>query len=82
MATLESRTSKRHSSAEILALTEMAESWFLSATRLYFTQGKQSLVKYFDQVVAACVQSSCRDLAAVLAHDVISTDPATDTSSG
>jgi AcrR family transcriptional regulator len=73
VATLESRTNKRHGSAEILALTEMAESWFLSATRLFFTQGKQSLVKYFDQVVAACVQSSCLDLAAILGDDVIST---------
>ncbi len=58
----------------------MAESWFLSATRLYFTQGKQSLVKYFDEVVAACVLSSGRDLAAVLGHGVISTDPSRDAS--
>jgi AcrR family transcriptional regulator len=76
VATLKSRTSTRSSSTEILAMTEMAESWFLSATRLYFTQGKQSLLEYFDEVVAACVQSTCRDLAAVLGKDPGSTDPA------
>ncbi len=77
VATLESRASKRHSSTEILALTEMAESWFLTAARLYFKQGKRSLVRYFDDVVAACVKSSGRDLAAVLGPDVISTDATT-----
>jgi len=68
VATLESRAGKRHSPVDILALTEMAEGWFLTATRLYFKQGKRSLVKYFDEVVAACVQSSARDLATVLAN--------------
>jgi AcrR family transcriptional regulator len=69
VAILEARTSDRHSSAEILALTEMAESWFLTAVRLFFKQGKRSLVRYFDEVVATCVRSSSRDLAAVLARD-------------
>jgi AcrR family transcriptional regulator len=80
VATLESRASKRHSYTEILALTEMAESWFLTAARLYFKQGKRSLVKYFDEVVAACVQSSGRDLSEILGHDLSSTDATTDTS--
>jgi AcrR family transcriptional regulator len=69
VATLESRASGRHSSAEILALTEMAESWFLTATRLYFKQGRRSLVKYFDEVVATCVRSSGRDLGPLLGRD-------------
>jgi AcrR family transcriptional regulator len=66
VATLESRASQRNSSAEILALTEMAEGWFMTATRLYFKQGKRSLVEYFDEVVETCVQSSTIDLATVL----------------
>jgi AcrR family transcriptional regulator len=80
VATLQSRAGKRHSSNEIVALTEMAEGWFLTATRLYFKQGKHSLVKYFDEVVAACVQSSARDLAAVLVLDTISAKSAPDSS--
>jgi AcrR family transcriptional regulator len=73
VATLQSRA-RRHSLTEILALTEMAQGWFLTATRLYFKQGKRSLVEYFDEVVAACVQSSGDDLQAVLGRDRISTD--------
>jgi AcrR family transcriptional regulator len=68
IAILESRAENRHSSAELLALTEMAESWFLTATRLYFKRGKQSLVQYFDETVAACVQSTARDLGPMLDH--------------
>jgi AcrR family transcriptional regulator len=66
VAALEGRAEKRLSYAEILALTEMAESWFLTAIRLYFNQGKRSLVKYFDEAVAACVRSSIHDLAPLL----------------
>jgi AcrR family transcriptional regulator len=65
IATLESRRSKRHSTLELRALTEMAEGWFITAVRLYLKQGKHSLVRYFDDVVATCVQSSTRDLAVV-----------------
>ncbi len=78
LTTLQSRAGKRHSSDEIVALTEMAESWFITATRLYFKQGKRSLVKYFDEVVASCVQSSARDLAAVLGLDTILANSAPD----
>jgi AcrR family transcriptional regulator len=66
IATLQSRLSHRHSAQEILALTEMAEGWFVTAVRIYFRQGKRSLVEYFDEVVAACVRSACRDLAGAL----------------
>ena len=76
--TLESRAGNRHSAAKIVALTEMAEGWFLTAIRLYFKQGKRSLVQYFDEVVAACVQSSSCDLAAVLGLDTVSANSAPD----
>ena len=78
VTTLQSRPGKRHSYNEVVALTDMAESWFLTATRLYFKQGKGSLVKYFDEAVAACVRSSARDLAAVLGLDTISANSAPD----
>ena len=66
VATLEKREDKRYSSAAILALTEMVEGWFITAIRLYFKQGKRSLVQYFDETVAACVQSSVDDLVPAL----------------
>jgi AcrR family transcriptional regulator len=62
IATLQSRLSNRHSDVEIQALTEMAEGWFITAVRVFFRKGKRSLVEYFDEVVAACVQSSAEDL--------------------
>jgi AcrR family transcriptional regulator len=79
VATLESRAVRQHSSGEILALTEMAESWFRTATRLYFKQGERSLVEYFDEVVATCVQSSAVDLAPVLGHGAHSSGSLTET---
>jgi AcrR family transcriptional regulator len=66
IATLERRTGQRGSSLEIQALTEMAESWFLTAVRAYLKQGRKSLVEYFDEVVAACVRSIGRDLVTAL----------------
>jgi AcrR family transcriptional regulator len=63
IATLQSRLSNRRSDVEIQALTEMAEGWFITAVRVFFKKGKRSLVEYFDEVVAACVQSSAQDLA-------------------
>jgi AcrR family transcriptional regulator len=62
IATLESRMGQGASSLEIQALTEMAESWFLTAVRAYLKQGRQSLVDYFDEVVVACARSVGRDL--------------------
>jgi AcrR family transcriptional regulator len=58
LSTLESRGNARYSTVDILALTEMAESWFLTATRLYFKRGERSLVQYFDEVVAGCLRAS------------------------
>jgi AcrR family transcriptional regulator len=63
IATLKSRLSNRHSDVEIQALTEMAEGWFITAVRVFFKKGRRSLVEYFDEVVAACVQSSAQNLA-------------------
>jgi AcrR family transcriptional regulator len=62
IATLESRMGQRASSLEIQALTEMAESWFLTAVRVYLKHGRKSLVEYFDEVVWACARSIGRDL--------------------
>jgi AcrR family transcriptional regulator len=63
---VERRAGNRHSAPEIQGLTEMVESWFISAVRMFFRHGEHSLVEYFDEVVAGCVQSSVRDLAPVL----------------
>jgi AcrR family transcriptional regulator len=63
VATLERRHGTQYSYQELQALTEMAETWFLTAIRIYFRQGRASLIKCFDEVVARCVQSSVRDLA-------------------
>jgi hypothetical protein len=64
---LENRAGDRHSAAEVQGLAEMAEGWSLSAVRMFFRRGERSLVEYFDEVVAACVQSSSTDLGPLLA---------------
>ncbi len=71
---LKGRAGNRYSLGEIVALTEMAEGWLLTAVRLYFKQGRRSLVRYFDEVVAACAESIARDLVTVLS---LETGPAT-----
>ena len=71
---LKSRAGNRYSVAEIVAFTEMAEGWFLTAVRLYFKHGKRSLLRYFDEVVAACAWSIADDLVRVLG---LETSPAT-----
>jgi AcrR family transcriptional regulator len=63
IATLESRTGNERSLAEIRALTLMALSWFDGAVRAYLLDGRPSLVKCFDEVVATCLQASATDLA-------------------
>jgi AcrR family transcriptional regulator len=68
IAALENRTGNRHSAAELLALTEMAQSWFIAAIRLYFKRGKGSLVEYFDEAVEACVRPTVSDLGPMLGH--------------
>ncbi len=63
IAALENQPGSTHSRVEIKALTEMAESWYSTAAELYLKQGERTLTEYFDEVVAACVQASARDLA-------------------
>jgi AcrR family transcriptional regulator len=67
IAVVVKRADNRHSPGEIQGLTEMAEGWFLSAVRMFFRHGERTLVEYFDEVVAACVQSSAHDLRPALA---------------
>jgi AcrR family transcriptional regulator len=69
IATLENRAGSRHSPVEIQALTAMAQGWFMTAVRMYLKQGERALVEYFDEIVAACVQASARDLAVVPGRD-------------
>jgi AcrR family transcriptional regulator len=75
VAVLKNRAGSRYSVSEIVALTEMAEGWLLTAVRLYFKQGKHSLVRYFDEVVAACAQSIAGDLVAVLGLEIKRSTP-------
>jgi AcrR family transcriptional regulator len=60
--TLQHRLDGRMSSIEAHALTKMACTWFLTAAHVYLMEGRRSLVKCFDEVVAICVQSGARDL--------------------
>ena len=73
VTTLESRASNRHSAGEIVALTEMAEGWFLTAIRLYFKTrqafaGASTSTRSSQRV---CRQVA-RDLATVLGLDPVS----------
>jgi AcrR family transcriptional regulator len=62
-ALLEARSGGQSSPVEIQAWVQMAEGWFLTAVRLFFREGRRSLLYYFDRVVEACVASSSSDLA-------------------
>jgi hypothetical protein len=55
---LEGRPEQTASSLEIRALTRMALGWFITASHIYLTEDRPSLVGCFDEVVAVCVQSS------------------------
>jgi AcrR family transcriptional regulator len=66
IATLASRSGKERSLAEIRALTLMTLSWFDAAVRAYLLDGRPSLARCFDEVVATCVQASATDLASLL----------------
>lgn len=62
VATLEDREGRGLSALEIRALTLMACDWFLTAAHVYLTEGRDSLVACFDEVVAICVESTSIDL--------------------
>ena len=47
-----------HSVAEIHAVTNMAVGWFLTAVRLFFRDGRRSLVRCYDDVVGSCLQAT------------------------
>jgi len=62
VTTLESRRGKRGSSLEVNALTLMTLDWLTTATHIYLVEGKSSLVKCFDEVVAVCAHATANDL--------------------
>ncbi len=69
VAVLERRAGQRSSKAAIRAVTLMALSWVDAAVRTYLLDNRPSLVDCFDEVVAACVSASGRDLAPALDGD-------------
>jgi AcrR family transcriptional regulator len=62
LATLEDRVRRRKSSLDVKALTVMAMGWMTTASHIYLVEGRSSLVKCFDEVVATCVNATTRDL--------------------
>ena len=62
VATLEERTGRQKSSLEVKALTVMAIDWMTTASHIYLVEGRSSLVKCFDEVVATCVHATTHDL--------------------
>jgi AcrR family transcriptional regulator len=62
VATLQERYGDEVSLLELLSLTGMAFGWFLSAVQIYLFEGRRSLVKTFDEVVAACVRGTAVEL--------------------
>ena len=62
VAALEQRGAEA-SGAELQALAAMVSMWFLTAVRVYFRDRRRSsLLRCFDEVVAACVRASIVDL--------------------
>jgi AcrR family transcriptional regulator len=57
VAMLQSQRGADHSRLEVHALAAMACGWFLAAVRVHLIQGRPSLVKCFDEVVATCVRA-------------------------
>ncbi|ADP82383.1 TetR/AcrR family transcriptional regulator [Pseudofrankia inefficax] len=55
---LAARSDPRWSSLEIHAVALMAMSWFTTATHLYLTEGRPSLLACFDEIVATCAQAA------------------------
>jgi AcrR family transcriptional regulator len=61
-ATLHARLGDDASFLEVGALTHMACGWFLTATIVYFVEGRSSLLACFDEVVAACTRAAAPGL--------------------
>jgi hypothetical protein len=62
VATLEDRFGPQKSSLEVKALTVMAIGWMTTAGHIYLVEGRSSLVKCFDEVVATSVHATTNDL--------------------
>jgi AcrR family transcriptional regulator len=62
VATLEDRCGRQKSSLEVKALTVMALGWMTTASHIYLVEGRSSLVKCFDEVVATCRHATTHDL--------------------
>jgi AcrR family transcriptional regulator len=61
VATLEDRFGRKKSSLEVKALTVMAMGWMSTASHIYLVEGRSSLVRCFDEVVATCVHATTHD---------------------
>jgi AcrR family transcriptional regulator len=62
-ATLQARLGDEASFLEVQALTHMACGWFLTATIVYFVEGRASLLACFDEVVSSCTRAAVAELA-------------------
>jgi AcrR family transcriptional regulator len=62
IATLSERAGDASTPVEIRALTHMASSWVLTAVQVHLIEGRDSLERTFDDVVAACVRATAVEL--------------------
>jgi AcrR family transcriptional regulator len=62
IAVLQDRSGKRVSALEVKALTLMANDWLDTASHVYLTENRASLVACFDEVVAVCARAIFNDL--------------------
>jgi AcrR family transcriptional regulator len=62
IAILQDRSGKRASPLEVKALTLMANDWLSTATHIYLTENRASLVACFDEVVAICARAISHDI--------------------
>jgi AcrR family transcriptional regulator len=62
IAILQNRSEKRASPLEVKALTLVANDWLSTATHIYLTENRASLVACFDEVVAVCARAISDDL--------------------
>jgi AcrR family transcriptional regulator len=56
LAKLHDKRGADYSALEIHAVTAMACGWFLAAVRVHLIEGRPSLLRCFDDVVATCVR--------------------------
>jgi hypothetical protein len=63
IAVLQDRSGRTVSSLEVKALTLMANDWLETASHIYLTENRASLVACFDEVVGVCLRATTHDLA-------------------